>query len=207
MSPGRDLELGAGGVKRLEAARDHHRGIADRADVGKLRGSRGNASVGRRREFRGYCKWHRNSGVMAATVIPVIRTLENVVPYVIKTAAMSDLEPGDEVEVTKPYFYGGHTIGGGDEVFLWYSGRVQRLAWFGEVLQVIPIIRRRITVTIRLISQPAQAAPTLADLEPYRDNNDGSILSQLSHKLFYFAHDKIAAISDDEAIFFRTYFT
>ncbi|HEX4183969.1 MAG TPA: hypothetical protein VHY34_12000 [Caulobacteraceae bacterium] len=126
-------------------------------------------------------------------------------PYVLKVAALSDLEANEEVEVTERCFYGGNAISTGDEAFLWFSGADQRLAWSAEVLQVEPATHRKITVTVRLMAQSVPDTITLTDLAPMRDDRDGSALSELSRKLYRHAHDKIAALSEDEAALLRRY--
>jgi hypothetical protein len=55
---------------------------------------------------------------------------------VLKTAALPDLAPNEEVEVVEYHYYGEDGIKAGDEAFLWFSGPNQRLAWSAEVNKV-----------------------------------------------------------------------
>ena len=127
-------------------------------------------------------------------------------PYVLKTDALSNLEAGEEVEITERYFYCGNTISAGDEAFLWFSGADQCLAWSTAVLRVEPPIDRRVGVTVRVIARSSPDALTCADLAPMTDVRDGSALSELSRKFYKHAHDKVAAVSEDEAALLRSYF-
>ena len=127
-------------------------------------------------------------------------------PYVLKIDALLDLEPGREVEITERYFYGGDTIDVGDEAFLWFSGSNQRLAWSVEVTRVGQCIDGRLTVTVRCISSSTQNVITTSQLKPFRDIDDGSVASKLSHKFYRHSHNKVARISEEEALFLRKYF-
>jgi hypothetical protein len=128
------------------------------------------------------------------------------VPYVLKIDALANLQQGNEIEITERYFYGGDAVIGGDEAFVWFSGVNQRLAWLAEVVRVGPLIDRRVTVLIRLTSPSASDAMTIAQLIPFRDIRDDSGLSGLSRKLYRHAHNKVAAVSEAEAVVLRQYF-
>ncbi|MGY4356305.1 hypothetical protein ACVWZR_005363 [Bradyrhizobium sp. i1.3.1] len=126
--------------------------------------------------------------------------------YVLKTANVPDLAPNEEVEVVERPYYGGDAIRAGNEAFLWFSGTDQRLAWHAEVSRVEPSDDGRVIVTVRLISQSTPGALTLADLAPVRNARDGNALSELSRKLYRHAHDKVAGLSEEEALLLRQYF-
>ena len=126
--------------------------------------------------------------------------------YVLKTAALPDLAPNEEVKVVEYHYYGGDGIKVGDEAFLWFSGTDQRLAWSAEVIAVEPHSDGKIMVTVRLIAPSMPDTLTLEDLASVRDNRDGSTLSELSRKLYRHAHDKVAALSEDEAALLRGHF-
>lgn len=123
--------------------------------------------------------------------------------YVLKTAALPDLVPNDEVEVIEYPYYGGDAIKAGDAAFLWFSGADQRLAWSAEVIQVHPAIDRKLIIRVRLIAQSTPNALTLADLASITGSALGSALSELSRKLYKHSHNKVAALSEEEAALLR----
>ena len=128
-------------------------------------------------------------------------------PYVLKIEALLDLESGQEIEITERCFYGGNTIGAGDEAFLWFSGTVQQLAWSAQVTTVGDYIDGRVTVAVQLMLPSSPHAIRTSQLVPFRDIYDGSVISTLSKKLYKQSHNKIAFISDEEALFLRAYFS
>lgn len=127
--------------------------------------------------------------------------------YVLKTAALRGLAADDEIEVVEYPYYGGGAIKVGDEAFLWFSGTDQGLAWYAEVLRVEPSSDGKIAVTVRLIARAIPDALALADLASVRDSLDGSALCELSRKFYRHAHDKVAALSEEEAAHLRRYFS
>jgi hypothetical protein len=128
-------------------------------------------------------------------------------PFILKTDTLPDATEGQQVEITEPPYYGGHAIATGNEVFVWFSGAVQRLAWSGEVVRVDrPVVGRHITVFVLLIARACSDAAGVTELIPFRDIRDGSVLSSLSRKLYRFSHDKVAALSPAETTFLRGYF-
>jgi len=116
------------------------------------------------------------------------------------------MSEGQQVEIAEPPYYGGCAIAAREDVFIWFSGAVQRLAWRGAVVQVCPRVGRRIPVLVRLIAHACSDAPGYDDLIPFRDIRDGSVLSELSYKLCRQAHDKVAALSLDATGFLRGFF-
>jgi hypothetical protein len=102
---------------------------------------------------------NRSSPGLSGCFPPTVEPLVKVMPFILKTDALSDAAEGQQVEVTEPAYYGGHAIAAGDQVFVWFSGAVQRLAWSGEVLRVSPPIGHRIPVVIRLVASARSDAP------------------------------------------------
>lgn len=127
-------------------------------------------------------------------------------PYVLKSGALLNLEAGQEVEITERFFYGGETIDAGDEAFLWFSGPIQRLAWSAAVIEVDNRVNGRATIRVRLINPSAPDAITTSQLKPFRDIDDGTVLSRLSFKFYKQSHNKVAYISEEEAQFLRDFF-
>lgn len=127
-------------------------------------------------------------------------------PFILKTDTLPNATEGQQVEITERPYYGGRAIATDNEVFVWFSGVVQRLAWSGQVLRVDPPVDRRIPVFVRLIARARSDAPGIAELIPFRDIRDGSVLSNLSYKLYRHSHNKFAELSLEEAAFLRGYF-
>ena len=127
-------------------------------------------------------------------------------PFVIKTATRSGLEPGAEILLTETCMSDGGRISDGDEAFIWFSGAESRLAWQAVVVGVGPYANRSMAVRVRLAAASTSTAPTVTDLVPLRDVRDGSPMSELSRKLYKHALNKIAAISEPEAAMLRGYF-
>ena len=95
----------------------------------------------------------------------------------------------------------------GDEVFVWLSETQGGLglSWRGTVEKARPE-RDRICVTVSVFSRVSSRRLTKADLEPFRDVNDGSPISGLARKLYKHAHNKIAELNAEEAALLRKYF-
>jgi hypothetical protein len=128
------------------------------------------------------------------------------IPFVLKTHTRRGAIEGQLIEFREPAYYRGRAIGAGDKVFVWFSGAVQRLTWSGEVLRVDSSGDNYIGGVVRLISAAHSNAPGIAELIPFRDIRYGSALPRLSYKLYRHSHDKVAALSVEEATFLRGYF-
>lgn len=128
-------------------------------------------------------------------------------PYVIKTATRTGLEPGTEILLTENCMYDGGRISDGDEAFIWFSGAESRLAWQAVVVGVGPYANRSRAVRVRLTAASVSTAPSVSDLVPLRNVRDGSPMSELSRKLYKHALNKIAAISEPEAALLRGFFS
>jgi len=104
--------------------------------------------------------------------------------------------------------YGGDEIMPNNEVFIWFSetGGGQGLAWRAYVQSVQRLGRDRMRVGVRPAIQSSMTLG-IAQLDPFRDVRDGSPHSELSRKLYYQSHHKIAALSDSERALLLTHFT
>jgi len=125
--------------------------------------------------------------------------------YVIKTAPMDD-SPSSSLRFCERPMYGGGKIRAGDEVFVWYSETQGGggLSWSGRVDRV-EREHRRLCVTASRIKSVTESFG-IANLEPYRWSDegkfvadDGSPLSELCRKLYTHSHNKVAALTTEEA--------
>ncbi|HEY8697037.1 MAG TPA: hypothetical protein VIM02_05425 [Rhizomicrobium sp.] len=104
--------------------------------------------------------------------------------------------------------YGGKEITVGDEVFVFYSesGTEEGLVYKGVVLQRLNESgATKPEVDIR-IEASASRPLTIRELAPFRDSADGTPQSEISRKLYYQAHNKVARISAGEALFLDNFF-
>ena len=96
----------------------------------------------------------------------------------------------------------------GERAFVWTpeSSRGTGIALRGDIVKVQPVHFGETRLTIRFDGRRVIAPLRMADLAPYRDVRDGSPLALLAEKLYYHAHDKIAALSAEEEAFLNTRF-
>jgi hypothetical protein len=123
-----------------------------------------------------------------------------------KTDTLADVAEGQQIVIIEPAYYGGQAVAPGDEAFIWFSGSIQRLAWSAEVMRVDTPVGRRTRALVRLIARAGPDALGIVDLLPYRDVRDGTPLSELARKLYFFADDKVACLTPEEADLLRGYF-
>lgn len=125
--------------------------------------------------------------------------------FVIKTANGNG-SVGQTVNFRERLFYGGNAVGVGDEVFVWhaenaggaglaYRGTVARRSQIGDEVEVAVQLNKKATTALRNV-----------ELEPLRDVEDVSPQAGLAHKLFRHAHNKIAALEENEAAYLRQFF-
>lgn len=126
--------------------------------------------------------------------------------HVIKTDPMQAM-PGDALQISEKPMYDGDRIRPGDEVFIWFSEKAggEGLAWQGHVASIVNVHSQEIAATVRLTNY-ATARLGKDILEPLRNVRDGRPLSELAQKLYYHAHNKVAAISQEAAEALRFYF-
>lgn len=130
-------------------------------------------------------------------------------PYIIKTDPFSiERFPGDNVPISARPFYGGDTIDVGEEAFVWFSEKSGGcgLDWLARVTSVSQGERAFLDVSLSLVNRRATGSLGKHDLRPYRNENDGTPTSELARKLYFHAHNKIAAISRGTADYLRGFF-
>lgn len=127
-------------------------------------------------------------------------------PFIVKTAPFKT-EEGLASTICERPMYGGANIQRGDEAFIWLSETQggSGLSSSGIVEKVGPE-RGRKCVTVNISKKVSSRVFTIADLEPFRNVNDGSPISGLARKLYKHAHNKIAELSTEEADFLRKHF-
>lgn len=121
-------------------------------------------------------------------------------PYIIKTNPF-DAEPDRTVTVIERPFYGGRNIRVGDDIFVWFSETAggSGLAWQAHTVSVDAAEAGKVSVTMRLVSRFPAGVLGKEDLEPLRNIRDNSPQSELARKLYYQAHNKIAALTQEES--------
>lgn len=141
-------------------------------------------------------------------LLPRCKVSVCAMPYVIKTDPFN-ASPGDAVTIAEKPMYGGSEIRPGDEAFIWFSETRggNGLAWQAHVVALIGRTEGRdIAVTLCLTNRGPADALSKEDLEPLREVRDGAPLSEIARKLYYQAHNKIAALSHNQADFLRRFF-
>jgi hypothetical protein len=112
------------------------------------------------------------------------------------------------IVVEEPPMYGGRDIKVGSETFVWFSetdGGGRGLAWHALVAKAQRMTNGRIRLTLRLASK-ATSVLGIAQLSPFRNISDGSAQAELSRKLYYHSHNKIAAVTASERAFLISHF-
>ena len=128
-------------------------------------------------------------------------------PYVIKTEPF-DAISGNNVSVSEKTMYGGDKIRPGDEAFVWFSETSggSGLVWQAHVASVDGSDGPAIGVNLRLTNGVPGRALGKDELEPLREVRDGTPISEMARKLYYQAHNKIAAINHADADWLRQFF-
>lgn len=128
-------------------------------------------------------------------------------PYIAKTTPFAASE-GNTVTVTEKPMYDGGAAQRGDEVFVWFSETEggNGLAWQGHIAGVARDGSGSITLTVVVTNKAPSNSLGKAALMPVRDVRDGSPQSGLASKLYFQAHDKVAALSVEEADYLRQFF-
>lgn len=121
--------------------------------------------------------------------------------FIAKTTSLV-ASTGDTVTIEEEAKYGGAAVAAGDQIFLW-SSETQGGAglWaFGHVVQRNATGNRvRLEITVES-SRPREPLGK-DDLALYRDVVDDDPRSGLARKLYRHAHNKIAALTNDEIDF------
>ena len=125
--------------------------------------------------------------------------------FVIKTTPFTVSPP---VMLEETTMYGGEDVQRASEVFVWFSEAHggHGLAWRGYVQSVERMGGNRMRVGIRP-AQPSTVALGVSEMSPFRDVRDGSPQAELSRKLYYQSHNKIAAIGNAERAFLLRHFS
>ena len=117
---------------------------------------------------------------------------------IIKTAPVEAAQGGELVFEERCYWGAEPELG--DLAFVWFSGANSGLALSARVAAVQPVAdRRRVTCTVRRTE--LQAPLSLSELAPLRDAPADRPAARLAHKLYRHAHNKIAALDDEEVHF------
>jgi len=126
--------------------------------------------------------------------------------FVLKTSPQH-ASPGSAMTASERTMYGGEAIARGDELFLWFSERQggDGLAFQGHVTDVAPGADGKPGVAC-IVTNATVRPLGKGDLEAWRDVDDGSAMAGLAYKLYYQAHNKIAALTPDEADLMRGHF-
>ena len=125
--------------------------------------------------------------------------------YVLKADPV-EIDAEGLATVTVPAFFGGSEIAPGDECFLWLAedrggaGLTAR----GTVVAVTAQARRNRTIRFR-VDQFVHSTRGVGALRPYRDRPE-TAAGMIARKLYRHAHNKVAAISEDEAAWLREAF-
>ena len=116
--------------------------------------------------------------------------------FIIKTAPQG-IWPGAIITACERPLYGGKAISEGDEVFIWFdeSRGGHGLTSRGTVETVSQGNDDKLCLQIRI----SGSSFGKDDLETYRDVGDGSPQAELARKLYFHAHNKIAALDEKEA--------
>ncbi|WP_394888445.1 hypothetical protein ACG873_24810 [Mesorhizobium sp. AaZ16] len=127
-------------------------------------------------------------------------------PFIAKSAPASP-DADDIMTIRERGMYGGDAISAGDTIFLWSSEtRGGNGLWArATVLRRLPE-SGRIAIVARVDRVRPEARLMVEHLEPYRDSRGANPMIGLSRKLYGHAHNKIAALDDDEAAFLDSYF-
>lgn len=128
-------------------------------------------------------------------------------PFIIKTAPF-DAAAGETRTIVEKTMYGGNKVTRGQEAFVWFSeGRGRHgLAWRGVIDRVEPLVQRRLGATVLLRDRYLGDEFGKAQLEPFSNVNEGSVMAGLARKLHDQRHHKIAELSDQEAVLLRHQF-
>ena len=128
-------------------------------------------------------------------------------PYIIKTDPFEARADRTVTVIEKP-LYGGKDIAPGDEAFVWLSETAggNGLAWQGHVSGTNHTAEDGMEISICLANQLSGVVLGKADLEPMRNIRDGLPPSEVARKLYYQAHNKVAALTHEEGDFLRGFF-
>jgi hypothetical protein len=128
------------------------------------------------------------------------------VPFILKMNYVA-ADVGGTLNVTVPAMYGGESATIGDEIFVWFSesSEGRGLAWAGRI-DDCALEGKKISVAVRLQTEITGREFGARQLRLYRSAQDGGAKSGLSRKLYFQAHNKIAALSPAESSLLRGYF-
>ena len=126
--------------------------------------------------------------------------------FLVKTAPQP-ASSGVAIKVSERAFYGGKNVRVGDTIYVWFSETKggAGLAFVGKVewRHSISSASSHYELTISILE--AATGLTVKDLEPFRDLPTKQPIATLSAKLYRHSHDKITALSEEEAEYLRSF--
>jgi hypothetical protein len=127
-------------------------------------------------------------------------------PFVVKAALGSSMEAG-LFSFSEKTMYGGKDIRIDDEIFVFDSDHQggQGLCAKGVVTSVARGPGIRVSIEVRIVAK-ARRSLGRRELKPFRDLGDDQPQTEVAHKLYRQATNKVAGVSDDAAALLSTYF-
>ncbi|MBV8458428.1 MAG: hypothetical protein JO122_17640 [Acetobacteraceae bacterium] len=125
--------------------------------------------------------------------------------FVVKAAPRP--EGADRLEFDEKTMWRGKHIRPGDEVFIFAAEHNGGCGLYarGVVTDAIRGVGSRVSLTVRRTGTAARPLGR-AELRPFRDLPDASPETEIDHKLYRQATNKIAGVSDAAAAFLRGFF-
>ena len=127
-------------------------------------------------------------------------------PFIAKTAPVT--APADApLRIEERPLYGGRDIRVGSEVFLWSSETQGGVGLWGKgtVTEVDPVGAKPV-VMVRVDQRVNSGTFGLSEIAPHRDSTQDTPIVGLARKLYKHAHNKVAAITDQEAALLQRFF-
>jgi hypothetical protein len=125
--------------------------------------------------------------------------------FVVKAAPPP--EGADPLEFDEKTMWRGKDIRAGDEIFIFaaeHNGGRGLYAW-GVVTEAVRGAESRVGLTVKRAGAATRPLGR-AELRPFRDVPDGGPETEIDHKLYRQATNKIAGVSDAAAAFLRGFF-
>ncbi|WP_322895654.1 MULTISPECIES: hypothetical protein [unclassified Yoonia] len=127
-------------------------------------------------------------------------------PFVVKTGSIN-ANIDEIIEVVEKPFYGGKNIVVGAELFLWSSETQGGVGLWGRgVVTNVALADPKLSVRTRITHLASTANFGLEQIAPHRDSTTNDPVVGLARKLYKHSHNKIAQITDDEAILLQQCF-